>query len=131
MFAEHRLAGSRADDAHGLAGWLRFGVADTRFNRIGRYLGGGLVHTGIVPDRPDDQVGVSFASAGFGDRYRRDQSGDGGVRDAHELVVEAVYNAVLTPWLSVQPDLQYVVNPGGDTQRADAAVVGFRVKIGR
>ncbi len=131
VFAEHRLVGSRADDAHGLAGWLRFGVADTRFNRIGRYLGGGLVHTGIAPDRPDDQIGVSFASAGFGDRYRRDQTGDGGVRDAHELVVEAVYNAVLTPWLSVQPDLQYVVNPGGYAQLDDAVVVGLRVKIGR
>lgn len=53
------------------------------------------------------------------------------MRDAHELVVEAVYNAVLTPWLSVQPDLQYVVNPGGDAQLDDAVVVGLRVKIGR
>ena len=131
VFAEHRLIGSRADDAHGLAGWLRFGVADTRFNRIGRYLGGGLVHTGITPNRPDDQLGVSVAAAGFGKRYRRDHAAGASDRDAREVVIETVYNAVLTEWLSVQPDLQYVVNPGGDRQRRDAIVMGLRVKIGR
>ncbi|WP_380785636.1 carbohydrate porin [Sphingomonas sp. R86521] len=131
VFAEHRLVGSRADDAHGLAGWLRFGVADTRFNRIGRYIGGGLVHTGTAPGRPDDQVGLSVAAAGFGARYRRDHSALDRDRDRQEVVVETVYNAVVTPWLSVQPDLQYVVNPGGDALRKDAVVTGLRIKIGR
>ena len=131
VFVEHRLIGSRADDAHGLAGWLRLGIADTRFNRIGRYLGGGLVETGLTPGRPVDQIGVSVASAGFGDRYRRDPAVDDGDRDAREVVIETAYNAVLTEWLSVQPDLQYVMNPGGDAKFKNAIVVGLRVKIGR
>lgn len=80
MFVEHRLVGSRADYANGLARRLRFGIADTRFNRIGRYLGGGLVHTGIVTSRPDDQVGISFASVGFGHRYWHDRSAAGDYR---------------------------------------------------
>jgi porin len=130
VFAEHRLTGVRTDDAAGLAGWLRFGIADTRYNPIARYLGGGLVYTGLAPGRNDDQVGVSFASADFGDRYRRSRAATGGADD-REVVIEAVYNAVILPWLSVQPDVQYVVNPGGDPRLADAIVVGVRVKVGR
>lgn len=131
VFAEHRLVGTRADDAAGLAGWLRFGIADTRYNPIASYLGGGLVYTGLTPGRGDDQVGISFASASFGDRYRQSQALADATINKREVVVEAVYNAIVTPWLSVQPDLQYVVNPGGDAELADALVIGLRVKIGR
>jgi porin len=131
VFAEHRLVGTRADTAAGLAGWLRFGVADTRYNPIASYLGGGLVYTGMTPGRGDDQVGISFASATFGNRYRQSKALAGAAIDRREVVVEAVYSAVIASWLRVQPDLQYVVNPGGDTQRADALVIGLRVKVGR
>lgn len=48
-----------------------------------------------------------------------------------ELIVEASYRAIVTPWLSVQPDLQYVAHPGGVAGRRDALVPGVRVKIGR
>lgn len=131
VFAEHRLVGTRADDAAGLAGWLRFGIADTRYNPIASYLGGGLVYTGISTGRPGDQVGLSFASANFGERYRRNQAFDGDTTNRREIVVEAVYNAIIAPWLSVQPDLQYVLHPGGDPQLDDALVVGIRIKVGR
>lgn len=131
VFAEHRMVGSRTDDAAGLAGWLRFGIADIRYNPIGSYMGGGLVYTGITPDRTGDQIGVSFASANFGDRYRRSRALAGDRTDAREIVVEAVYNAIIAPWLSVQPDLQYVVDPGGNPDLHDALVIGLRVKVGR
>lgn len=49
---------------------------------------------------------------------------------SREVVIETVYNVVLTDSLSCQPDLQYVVNPGGNAQRSDAIVLGLRVKIG-
>ena len=55
-FVEQRLMGSRADDPRGLAGWVRVGVADPRFNAVVAYVGGGLVYTGVFPraqPRPD------------------------------------------------------------------------------
>ena len=131
VFAEHRLVGTRADDAKGLAGWLRFGIADTRYNAIASYLGGGLVYTGVTPGRADDQLGLSFASADFGERYRRSRALAGDVADNREVVVEASYDAVIAPWLRVQPDVQYVVNPGGVSRLADALVIGMRRKVGR
>jgi porin len=131
IFAERRLVGTRSDDAKGLAGWLRFGIADTHFNVIGRYLGGGLVYTGMGEYRADDQVGVSFAAATFGDRYRSARKAAGMPTDRREVVFEAVYNAVLGSWLSVQPDLQYVMNPSGGPTLRDAVVIGLRLKVGR
>lgn len=131
LFVEHRLAGARSDDARGLAGWLRFGIADTRFNRIASYLGGGLVYTGITRGHAADQIGISFAAANFGERYRKIQDLAGNATDKREIVFEAVYNAVTASWLSVQPDVQYVVNPAADRRIDDAVVVGLRIKVGR
>lgn len=131
VFVEHRLTGTRSDDAAGLAGWLRFGVADTRFNAIGNYLGGGLVYTGLLDRRPGDQAGISFAAASFGDRYRYGQALAGNPTDRREIVLEAAYSTLLASWLTIEPDIQYVLNPGGDRRLHDAVVVGFRVKIGQ
>ena len=47
-----------------------------------------------------------------------------------ELTIEASYRAVLTPWLSVQPDLQYIINPGGDAGLRNALVIGVRTQLG-
>ena len=131
VFAEKRLTGTRADDPTGLAGWLRYGIADTRYNRISGYLGGGLVHTGLSHSRKDDQIGLSFAAIGFGNRYLSAQHLAAIPSEHREIVVEAVYNTILGPWLSVQPDVQYVVNPGGDPRLNNAIVIGLRIKVGQ
>jgi len=47
-----------------------------------------------------------------------------------ETVIEATYARELTPWLSVQPDLQYVINPGVGPDTRNALVMGLRVSIG-
>jgi len=47
-----------------------------------------------------------------------------------ETVIEATYARQLTPWLSVQPDVQYVINPGAGPETRNALVMGVRVSIG-
>ena len=131
VFAEHRLIGARRDDAAGLAGWLRYGFADARYNPVHRYLGGGLVYSGLSKGRSDDQIGVSFAAASFGRRYRSGRGDEGFGAGKREIIFEAVYNAVLAPWVSAQPDVQYIVDPGGDRRVRDALVIGVRLKVGR
>lgn len=129
-YAEHRLTGDRSDDPEGFAGWFRIGIADTG-NAIRRYLGGGIVHTGALPGRGRDQAGVSFAMADLGNRFRRSEAEARRSPARHELIIEAAYQAVLTPWLSVQPDVQYVIDPGGSRIVSDAVVLGLRMKVGR
>ena len=55
--------------------------------------------------------------------------------DAHEAlpdyenIFEVTYQANLAPWLSVQPDLQYIVHPGGSPRYGNALVLGVRTVI--
>lgn len=44
-------------------------------------------------------------------------------------VGEATYRAALTPWLSIQPNFQYMINPGADAQIKNATVLGVRFEL--
>jgi porin len=54
---------------------------------------------------------------------------------SRETVIEMMYKAQLAPWWVVQPDLQYVINPGGGVLnpdgsiRSNALVVGVRTTL--
>ncbi len=47
----------------------------------------------------------------------------------YELVLELGYVAQLTPWLTLQPDVQYVVNPGAGHTHHDALVIGAQIAL--
>ena len=130
LLAERRLARFGADEARNLAGWLRVGAAEDEFNPADLYLGGGLVATGTLESRPQDQFGLAVAGVRFGRPFRQVPTGPGQVGEREEIAFEATYRAVLAPWLSLQPDLQYVVNPGGRSDLRDALAVAIRVQIG-
>jgi porin len=50
---------------------------------------------------------------------------------AGEAVIEIDYGIQATPWLLLQPNLQYIAQPGGNEDRSDALVLGlhFAVKL--
>lgn len=123
--AERRFTGS---DDRNVAGWLRFGIADTRYNPVASYLGGGIVASGPFAARADDAAGIAVAIASFGSHFRRAAPSP---VDCREVIVEATYRGVITPLLTLQPNVQYVINPGGDPARGNASVIGLRVRLGR
>jgi len=87
-------------------------------------------------------VGAAFGRIGYGRRLDRDQvmfTGiDRPVRD-YEAVLELTYQARISPWWTLQPDLQLIAHPGGHVApplpasqaRAipNALVVGIRSSI--
>ena len=50
--------------------------------------------------------------------------------NANEMVVEAAWQIQLSEFLSIKPDLQYVINPGGDTTAESALVFSIRTEVG-
>ena len=113
------------DGGPSLTGWVRGGVADARVNRIAAYLGGGLVIASPFAGRDGDSTGLSVMHAGFGGAARRAEPG----LHNGETTIEATYRIVL-PWgLAVQPDIQYVVHPGGTPGVRDALVAGVRLTL--
>jgi porin len=71
-------------------------------------------------------LGLGVGYIGFNDRLGELL----GVPDReHEIVVEATYEWPIGDHFVVQPDLQYIVTPGGSSDAEDALVVGLRMKL--
>ena len=117
---------SGASGGHALSGWVRAGLGDPVVSRISGYVGGGLVATGLIKGRDEDQSGLSIAHAVVDTPNL--PAGAAPSKSA-ETAVEATYKVQVKDWLSVQPDLQYVLHPNGDRAIANAVVVGLRINV--
>lgn len=109
------------DPEQGLAGFLRAGVASGRVNPIETYLGGGLVYTGLFEGRDQDRLGLAFNTGFAGKEYLRS-----GAYDGHETALELTYAFNLNDNLSLQPEVQYILNPGFDASLDNSLVLGLR-----
>lgn len=112
-----------------MAFWVRYGVADKNVNRLDSYLGGGVVFSGFSTSRPDDTLGLAFASARNGGPYRIAQARDGILTDRRETDIELTYQAVLNRYVTVQPDVQYIRDPNTNPALKDALVAGMRLTV--
>lgn len=124
VLGEYAVSREAGDPRQGLSIFVRFGVANDAINPIARYQSLGMVYTGLLAGRDGDQLGLAIARAENGNKYRA-ASG----LEASETNVELSYRAPVLPWLVVQPDIQYVVNPGTNPARDNALVVGMRVEV--
>jgi porin len=87
-------------------------------NLISFSFNGGVSVAAPILARANDVAGIDFGigkvsnrAAGLDQDTNFYDGTDGPVRGTEELI-ELTYQAQATPWLVVQPDLQYVVNPG-------------------
>lgn len=115
----------RSDAGASVRGFLRYGVANDDLNVFDRYAGAGIVASGLVSSRPDDRFGLAIASAGVGDPWDRATGG----ANSHETSIELTYSTRLTRWLRIQPDVQYILNPGANPGLSDAFVIGLRFEL--
>lgn len=129
IIGEHALYREPGSSKQGLDGFIRFGVADKDVNRFDYAWAAGLVYTGLIPGRDEGKLGIGIAPAHNSSKYREAQATAGTPVDRTETTFELTYNDAITPWLSVQPDVQYVINPGTDPALDDAAIVGVRFAV--
>ncbi len=110
---------TEGDDAEqGLGAFFQFSWAPANRNQVPLNYGGGLLFRGLIAGRDKDTLGAGFTLIEFSSVLQA-QTGQ-----TFENAVELFYKARLRDWLTVQPDLQYIVRPNG-IQR-DALVVGVR-----
>ena len=115
-----------SDTTHGRAAsaFVRFGTASGALNPFDRYIGAGMMLSGFVPRRPDDQIGVSVAMARCGADFRAANNAG-----SHETAFEFTYVLPIADRLQIQPDLQYILNPGADPGLENALVLGVRLEL--
>ena len=108
--------------------YLRAGFANPDVEQIGRYFGGGIVYEGgVLPDR-EDSVGFAIGIARNGSDFRDAMRADGVPTEAAEYALEATWRIPLGEHFAVQPDLQYVIEPGTDPSIDDALVFILRIE---
>jgi porin len=112
------------DNDQGLGVFFQYGWAPSNRNFLTEYWGGGFVYKGLLPSRDADMLGLGLASVHFSDHYRVAQGIDGTEVGPSETAVELFYKAFVGKSLSLQPDLQYIANPGG--QYKDTFLPGLR-----
>lgn len=108
--------------------YLRAGFANPDVEQIGRYFGGGIVHEGGVLPNREDSVGFAIGVARNSGDYRAAMRADGVPTEAAEYALEATWRIPLGENFAVQPDLQYVIDPGTDPSIDDALVFILRIE---
>ncbi len=111
----------------GLQAFARVSAAPADRNEVEFYTDGGLDYTGLIPGRTQDVMGLGLSYAKLSNGLRDAQGNP--CPNHYEAIVELTYQAVMTPWLNIQPDLQYIFNPGALGAQPDALVVGLRFNL--
>ncbi len=107
------------------------GIAD-RATAIYRYfVAAGGVRQGTFKHRDADFISVLFAYAQINPRltqYQQDRNvvapGSVGIQ-TYESIAEIDYNVQIATWLSVRPNVQYVIRPGGTGKIPNVIVIGL------
>jgi len=117
----------QSDSGKNINAFIRYGVADEELNQLSSYLGFGAVMTGLVKSRPDDTLGLAVATAFNGDDYKALNNGN---VDDKEIAIELTYSRQITDNLRIQPDIQYIINPGTNPSLDNALLFGVRLELG-
>jgi porin len=129
----------------GLSAFIRASASPSDRNPVDLYADTGLTYKGLILGRPSDLAGIGFAigrispQAAAADQAKVIFTGDlMPIRD-YEAIVELTYQAKITKDWSVQPDIQFILHPGGngsnpsdpkgDSPIPNALVIGVRTMI--
>ena len=134
----HERCHKLSDEGLGVFGRVSYEPSDRNFMDF--YCDTGFNYKGILPTRHNDVLGVGFAYGQVSNGMRSPQSDlssnptftpPNGFATAlnYEMAFETTYVAAITPWLTLQPDLQYIIHPGATSQAGNALVVGLRATV--
>ena len=121
MFQQMVYRDGMAGSQKGLTVWGKAVVAPkSTVSTMPYFFGGGLSYQGAIPGREGDiaSAGVIYGTLS---RYI--------ARTTAETVIEVNYQITLNSWLSITPDMQYVIRPSGSSAIKNALVLGTQLAI--
>jgi porin len=78
----------------------------------------------MIPGRPDDGLAIGFAYTGISDQVHAFDVDSGlSVARNYESLIEVCYTYQIKAGWTVQPDFQYIFQPGGNVAGQDDATV--------
>ncbi len=126
LIADQLLYKENNTDDQGLGAMFQFGLTpeDRSINNL--FLSLGLNYYGLIPGRDEDVLGLAVAHATISNAYKDLMPG---TLD-HETVIELTYKYNLSDILTIQPDFQYIINPGVSESLKNAFVGVLRIQLG-
>jgi len=107
-------------------GFLRYG-----YNPLGersvvtRYFDLGTTINHIIPNRPQDTLGLALSRTSFSENYLRERRNDGARANDNETVLELSYQAPINETISAQLSAQWIGTP--HSAEKDAFIFGLRI----
>jgi porin len=111
-----------AEDEQGVGVFVMYGRADPDVTKVDHHVSAGLAWTGPIDGRDHDVFGLGMNYVHFS------QVTGSGFTDHHETAYELFYKIEIAPQISIKPDLQYIVHPGGNGL-PNAFVATLRMEI--
>jgi porin len=89
----------------------------------------GLAYKGLIPGRAADETVLGFVYGKFSRNFARSVDVAGGGYPEYEIVIECGHRVQFTRFLYAQPNLQWVINPGGAGNIPNALVLGAQIGV--
>jgi len=143
LLLQQQLTAQDGDVNRGLGVRVQAVMNDHKTSKTDNYQSIAFTWKGPFDARPDDEIGVGAARIHVNSDYTRslrqqnEANGESRfdsptylpIQDGSEYNYEVYYNAKVTNWMSLRPNLQYVVAPGAVSEVKDAFIGGISANI--
>lgn len=129
VLGEGRLYTEGSSATQGLSAFVRAGIANPDINRFESYVGTGLVYTGPFKGLDRDRVGLALAMAFNSDNRQDVALQQGMAAEKGEYNIELTYQSVISSWLNLQWNTQYIIHPNTLSSIDNAWVMGIRASV--
>jgi len=101
--------------------WLAFNAGlNHDSNPLPLFMAGGWLSQGLLPGRPFDVLGLGLGRTSFSPQL---------IPASFEGVVELNYTITLSSQLSLQPVVQWIINPGGTNNNPGFVAAGLQINL--
>lgn len=118
VVAKQQLLQHAQDPQRGLTGFINLTVHDDKTNNVDTMQNIGLIYTGVLDIRPQDEIALGFARIHLNDDLNTGQD--------EEYNTELYYGVHATNWLTIRPNLQYIRHVGADKNGENVWVGGIK-----
>ena len=113
----------------GLGIFFRAGGSPSDRSLIELDIDAGFQYKGLFPGRDADVAGFGVAWLNLSDESGKLAQELGAEKLDYEVALEATYQIMIQPWWLIQPDIQYIIHPGGSAELNNALVIGMRSSL--
>jgi porin len=118
---------TKGENKPSLTLFTRLGLSDGKTSPFKGGFQAGMLIGEPFRGRPDSAISLGLHSGWLSKGFRLAQQSSGIAPTKHETALELTYTDRLMQHVSFQPDVQYIVHPGGDAAARDAIVTTLRM----